>query len=111
MDAEVEAYGRLRANVVADRHPALRWMAAEVVAAEGLFHGRTAGLDQRTRAEVEQTVRRVVDKLLHGSPSASSSDGRGRQRQLRAGAARTVQPRSRTAVAVAAPRRRGTGPG
>ena len=41
-------------------------MAAEVVAAElNRFHGRTAGLDERTRAEVELTVRRVVDKLLH----------------------------------------------
>jgi glutamyl-tRNA reductase len=67
VDAEVEAYRRLRAaNAVAPTVTALRCMAAEVVAAElGRFHGRTAGLDERTRAEVEQTVRRVVDKLLH----------------------------------------------
>jgi glutamyl-tRNA reductase len=67
VDAEVEAYRKLRAaSSVAPTVTALRCMAAEVVAAElGRFHGRTAGLDERTRAEVEQTVRRVVDKLLH----------------------------------------------
>ena len=67
VEAELEAYRKLRtASTVAPTVTALRCMAAEVVAAElGRFHGRTAGLDQRTRAEVEQTVRRVVDKLLH----------------------------------------------
>jgi len=67
VEAEVEAYRKLRtANSVAPTVTALRCMAAEVVAAElNRFHGRTAGLDERTRAEVEQTVRRVVDKLLH----------------------------------------------
>jgi len=67
VDAEVEAYRALRAaHAVAPTVTALRCMAAEVVAAElNRFHGRTAGLDERTRAEVEQTVRRVVDKLLH----------------------------------------------
>ncbi|HEX4789534.1 MAG TPA: glutamyl-tRNA reductase [Actinospica sp.] len=67
VDAEVEAYRAMRAaHAVAPTVTALRCMAAEVVAAElGRFHGRTAGLDERTRAEVEQTVRRVVDKLLH----------------------------------------------
>jgi glutamyl-tRNA reductase len=67
VDAEVEAYRKLRtASTVAPTVTALRCMAAEVVAAElGRFDGRTAGLDPRTRAEVEQTVRRVVDKLLH----------------------------------------------
>jgi glutamyl-tRNA reductase len=67
VEAEVEAYRKLRtASTVAPTVTALRCMAAEVVAAElNRFHGRTAGLDERTRAEVEQTVRRVVDKLLH----------------------------------------------
>jgi glutamyl-tRNA reductase len=67
VEAEVEAYRRTRtANAVAPTVTALRCMAAEVVSAElDRFHGRTAGLDERTRAEVEQTVRRVVDKLLH----------------------------------------------
>ena len=67
VDAEVEAYRKLRtANAVVPTVTALRCMAAEVVAAElNRFHGRTNGLDERTRAEVEQTVRRVVDKLLH----------------------------------------------
>ena len=67
VEAELEAYRKLRtASTVAPTVTALRCMAAEVVAAElNRFHGRTAGLDQRTRAEVEQTVRRVVDKLLH----------------------------------------------
>ena len=67
VDAEVEAYRKLRtANAVVPTVTALRCMAAEVVAAElSRFHGRTNGLDERTRAEVEQTVRRVVDKLLH----------------------------------------------
>ena len=67
VEAELEAYRKLRtANSVAPTVTALRCMAAEVVAAElNRFHGRTTGLDERTRAEVEQTVRRVVDKLLH----------------------------------------------
>jgi len=67
VEAELEAYRKLRtASTVAPTVTALRCMAAEVVAAElNRFHGRTAGLDERTRAEVEQTVRRVVDKLLH----------------------------------------------
>jgi glutamyl-tRNA reductase len=67
VEDEVDAYRRMRtAHAVAPTVTALRCMAAEVVAAElGRFHSRTAGLDARTRAEVEQTVRRVVDKLLH----------------------------------------------
>jgi glutamyl-tRNA reductase len=67
VEAELEAYRKLRtASTVAPTVTALRCMAAEVVAAElSRFHGRTSGLDERTRAEVEQTVRRVVDKLLH----------------------------------------------
>ncbi|MBR7825854.1 glutamyl-tRNA reductase [Actinospica sp. MGRD01-02] len=67
VEAELEAYRKLRtASTVAPTVTALRCMAAELVSAElSRFHGRTAGLDERTRAEVEQTVRRVVDKLLH----------------------------------------------
>jgi glutamyl-tRNA reductase len=67
VDAEVEAYRKLRAaSSVAPTVTALRCMAAEVVAAElERFRGRTSGLDERTRGEVEHTVRRVVDKLLH----------------------------------------------
>ena len=45
---------------------ALRAMAADVVDAElGRLDGRLPDLDDAARAEVEQTVRRVVDKLLH----------------------------------------------
>lgn len=45
---------------------ALRAMAADVVASElARLHGRLPGLDDRERAEVTRTVRRVVDKLLH----------------------------------------------
>ncbi|MEO3753545.1 glutamyl-tRNA reductase [Streptomyces sp. B6B3] len=45
---------------------ALRSMAADVVASElARLHGRLPGLDDRQRAEITRTVRRVVDKLLH----------------------------------------------
>ena len=45
---------------------ALRRRAAEVVDAELLrLDGRLPDLDERSRVEVAQTVRRVVDKLLH----------------------------------------------
>jgi glutamyl-tRNA reductase len=41
-------------------------MAAILVEAElGRFDARVADLDPKTRAEVANTVRRVVDKLLH----------------------------------------------
>jgi glutamyl-tRNA reductase len=64
---EVTAYdAALRAATVAPTVTALRGMAAGVVGAElARFDGRTAGLDPKIRAEVAQTVRRVVDKLLH----------------------------------------------
>jgi glutamyl-tRNA reductase len=46
---------------------ALRSMATEVVDAElSRLWGRLANADAETRAEVEQTVRRVAGKLLHG---------------------------------------------
>jgi glutamyl-tRNA reductase len=45
---------------------ALRTMATSVVDAEmARLDGRLPGLDERARAEVLQTVRRVADKLLH----------------------------------------------
>jgi glutamyl-tRNA reductase len=45
---------------------ALRTMAADVVASEiARLEGRLPGLDDKHRAEITQTVRRVVDKLLH----------------------------------------------
>ncbi len=41
-------------------------MAADVVAGEiARLDGRLPGLDEKQRAEITQTVRRVVDKLLH----------------------------------------------
>ncbi|MEU5403242.1 glutamyl-tRNA reductase [Streptomyces sp. NPDC005963] len=45
---------------------ALRSMAADVVAGEiARLEGRLPALDEKERAEINQTVRRVVDKLLH----------------------------------------------
>jgi glutamyl-tRNA reductase len=45
---------------------ALRAMAADVVAGEiARLDGRLPGLDDKQRGEITQTVRRVVDKLLH----------------------------------------------
>ncbi len=55
-----------RAAQVAPTVVALRSMASEVVAAELLrLESRLPALDERERAEVQRTVRRVVDKLLH----------------------------------------------
>lgn len=64
---EVAAYGNAqRAATVGPTVTALRGMAAEVVEAElARFDGRVSELDPKTRAEVANTVRRVVDKLLH----------------------------------------------
>jgi glutamyl-tRNA reductase len=64
---EVAAYDAdQRAATVAPTVAALRGMAAVVVEAElGRFDARVADLDPKTRAEVANTVRRVVDKLLH----------------------------------------------
>ncbi|NUP46488.1 MAG: glutamyl-tRNA reductase [Catenulispora sp.] len=82
--AEVEAYAAAqRAESVAPTVAALRVMAAEVVRAElERLRGKTPQLTDKDRAEVEQTVRRVVDKLLHvptvrvkqlaGAPGGSS---------------------------------------
>jgi glutamyl-tRNA reductase len=55
-----------KASRVAPTVVALRSRADEVVAAElGRLEGRLPDLDDRARTELEATVRRVVDKLLH----------------------------------------------
>jgi glutamyl-tRNA reductase len=64
---EVSAFlGWQRAAAVAPTVVALREMASEVVTSElTRLAGRLPQLDDRARDEVAQTVRRVVDKLLH----------------------------------------------
>lgn len=64
---EVEVFGAAqRAASITPTVVALRTMAQDVVAGEiARLEGRLPGLDERQRAEVAQTVRRVVDKLLH----------------------------------------------
>jgi glutamyl-tRNA reductase len=64
---EVKAFQlSLIAATVAPTVVALRSKAADVVDAElGRLGGRLPELDDKARAEIAQTVRRVVDKLLH----------------------------------------------
>jgi glutamyl-tRNA reductase len=64
---EVRAYfATQRSAEVTPTVTALRRRAAEVVDAELLrLDGRLPALDEKSRGEVAQTVRRVVDKLLH----------------------------------------------
>ncbi|MFW6691512.1 glutamyl-tRNA reductase [Streptomyces sp. MAR4 CNX-425] len=64
---EVDVFGAAqRAAGITPTVVALRTMAQDVVAGEiARLEGRLPGLDERQRAEVAQTVRRVVDKLLH----------------------------------------------
>ncbi|MBO2451483.1 glutamyl-tRNA reductase [Actinomadura barringtoniae] len=64
---EVATYlGAARAAAVAPTVVALRSKAAEVVDAElARLTGRLPELDDKARKEISQTVRRVVDKLLH----------------------------------------------
>ncbi|MFJ5104900.1 glutamyl-tRNA reductase [Streptomyces sp. NPDC088554] len=64
---EVAAFGAAqRAAHITPTVVALRAMAAEVVSSEVTrLEGRLPDLDERQRAEVTRTVRRVVDKLLH----------------------------------------------
>ncbi|MFD7183696.1 glutamyl-tRNA reductase [Streptomyces sp. NPDC056637] len=64
---EVAAFGAAqRAATITPTVVALRTMAADVVAGEiTRLDGRLPGLDEKQRAEITQTVRRVVDKLLH----------------------------------------------
>ncbi|PZT72479.1 MULTISPECIES: glutamyl-tRNA reductase [unclassified Streptomyces] len=64
---EVAAFGAAqRAAHITPTVVALRTMAAGVVADEiTRLDGRLPDLDEKQRAEITQTVRRVVDKLLH----------------------------------------------
>ncbi|WP_031511458.1 glutamyl-tRNA reductase [Streptomyces megasporus] len=64
---EVAAFGAAqRAATITPTVVALRSMAAGVVTAEmARLEGRLPELDDKQRAEITQTVRRVVDKLLH----------------------------------------------
>ncbi|MCX5391413.1 glutamyl-tRNA reductase [Streptomyces sp. NPDC006482] len=64
---EVAAFGAAqRAAQITPTVVALRTMAADVVASEvARLEGRLPDLDDKQRAEITQTVRRVVDKLLH----------------------------------------------
>ncbi|GAA5213377.1 glutamyl-tRNA reductase [Streptomyces thinghirensis] len=64
---EVAAFGAaLRAAHITPTVVALRSMAADVVAGEiARLEGRLPSLDDKHRAEITQTVKRVVDKLLH----------------------------------------------
>ncbi|MFD9001768.1 glutamyl-tRNA reductase [Streptomyces sp. NPDC059582] len=64
---EVAAFGAAqRAAHITPTVVALRTMAADVVANEiARLDGRLPGLDDKQRGEITQTVRRVVDKLLH----------------------------------------------
>ncbi|WP_149182346.1 glutamyl-tRNA reductase [Streptomyces sp. TRM49041] len=64
---EVAAFGAAqRAAHITPTVVALRTMAADVVTSEmARLQGRLPDLDDKQRAEITQTVRRVVDKLLH----------------------------------------------
>lgn len=64
---EVAAFGAAqRAAHITPTVVALRAMAADVVAGEiARLEGRLPDLDDKHRGEITQTVRRVVDKLLH----------------------------------------------
>ncbi|GJF29803.1 glutamyl-tRNA reductase [Kitasatospora sp. NE20-6] len=64
---EVAAFGAAqRAARIAPTVVALRSMASDVVSSElTRLEARLPDLDERARAEIGQTVRRVVDKLLH----------------------------------------------
>ncbi|MFC4033138.1 glutamyl-tRNA reductase [Streptomyces polygonati] len=67
VSAEVAAFGAAqRAARITPTVVALRAMAADVVAGElSRLDGRLPDLNDKQRAEITQTVRRVVDKLLH----------------------------------------------
>lgn len=87
---EVAGYlGARRAAQAAPTVVALRSMADDVVAAElNRLAGRLPDLDERVRAEVSVTVRRVVDKLLHAptvrvKELSAQPDGAGYEAALR----------------------------
>ncbi len=65
--AEVAAFGAAqRAERITPTVVALRTMAADVVSSElARLDGRLPDLDDKQRTEITNTVRRVVDKLLH----------------------------------------------
>ena len=67
VQAEVTDFlGVRRAAQVAPTVVALRTMASDVVAGElRRLESRLPGLDDHERSEVQRTVRRIVDKLLH----------------------------------------------
>ncbi|MGW1146813.1 glutamyl-tRNA reductase [Streptomyces sp. NPDC002454] len=67
VSAEVASFGAAqRAAHITPTVVALRTMAADVVAGEiARLEGRLPGLADKERAEITQTVKRVVDKLLH----------------------------------------------
>src|SRR5919107_2489967 len=67
VQAEVADFlGVRRAAQVAPTVVALRTMASDVVAAElRRLESRLPGLDDHERSEVQRTIRRIVDKLLH----------------------------------------------
>ena len=67
VQAEVSDFlGLRRAAQVAPTVVALRTMAADVMAAElRRLESRLPSLDDHQRDEVQRTVRRIVDKLLH----------------------------------------------
>lgn len=67
VDFELDGFlAQQRAQQVAPTVKALRERAGEVVATELLrLESKTPGLTDKERQAVEQTVRRVVDKLLH----------------------------------------------
>lgn len=67
VDEEVAAFGAAqRAATITPTVIALRAMASEVVSSEmARLEGRLPTLADKERAEITQTVRRVVDKLLH----------------------------------------------
>ncbi|MFC7221286.1 glutamyl-tRNA reductase [Streptomyces polyrhachis] len=90
VSAEVAAFGAAqRAATITPTVVALRTMAADVVEAElARLDGRLPELDGRARGEITQTVRRVVDKLLHAptvrvKQLAGTPDGAGYADALR----------------------------
>ena len=92
---EVAAFGAAqRAAHITPTVVALRTMAADVVAGEiARLDGRLPDLDDKQRGEITQTVRRVVDKLLHApTVRVKQLAERARRRRVRGRAAGTLRP-------------------